>query len=216
MSVTVKLSIYGEDFILGKALQQTSGLSVELEKMIPAGDGSIPYFWVIGEDRDKFDAVLRQEPELKNFETIDEVDGHRLYRAEWDSSVDTFVNAIAEHDVVLLEGGGDANTWEFQLRFSDSRQLSKFHDYCDERGIQLRVNSVYNPVEPSADTSRALTERQREIIERLYDAGYFEVPRKVTLTDIAEELDVSDQAVNECLRRGLQTLIATTVKSEIS
>lgn len=216
MSVIVEFSIPAEEFILGKALQQTSGLSVELEKMIPTSGASIPYFWVIGEQRDEFDAVLQQEPELKNFETIDEIDGRRLYRAEWDPAVDTFVQAIVEHDIVLLEAGGDVAAWEFQLRFPDSQELSAFHTYCDDRGISLTINSVYNLIEPAAAETRGLTESQLELIERLYDAGYFDVPRKVTLAEIADELDISDQAVNERLRRGLQKLIETTVKSELA
>ena len=216
MSVIVEFSIPAEDFILGKALRQTSGLSVELEKMIPTSGASIPYFWVIGEGRDEFDAILEQEPELKNFETIDEIDGRRLYRAEWDSAVDTFVQAIVEHDIVLLEAGGNGDAWEFQLRFPDSHELSEFHTHCDEHGIDLTIDSVYNPVEPAAIETRGLTESQLELVERLYDAGYFDVPRKVTLAEIADELDISDQAVNERLRRGLQSLIETTVKSEVA
>ena len=216
MSVIVEFSIPAEEFILGKALQQTSGLSVELEKMIPTSGASIPYFWVIGEERDEFDAILEQEPELKNFETIDEIDGRRLYRTEWDSAVDTFVQAIVEYDIVLLEAGGDVDVWEFQLRFPDSQELSAFHTHCDEHGIALTINSVYNPVEPAAVNTRGLTESQLELVERLYDAGYFDVPRKVTLAEVADELDISDQAVNERLRRGLQNLIEATVKSEVA
>lgn len=213
MSVIVEFSIPARDFVLGKALQQTSGLSVELEKMIPTGGASIPYFWVIGEGQEEFNAALEQEPELERFEMIDEINDRRLYRAEWDSDVDTFVPALVDHDVVLLEAGGDGETWEFQLRFPDTHQLSKFHTYCDDHDIELTITSVYNPIEPEAVETKDLTAGQRDLIERLYDEGYFDVPRKVTLAEVAEDLGISDQAVNERLRRGLKTLIATTVKS---
>lgn len=214
MSVIVEFSIPGEEFILGRALQEAPGLSVELEKMIPTGNTAIPYFWVVGENRELFDAVLEHDPELSEFEVIDELDGRRLYRAEWDPSADTFIQTIVDHDAILQEAGGDAESWGFQLRFADSHDLSEFHTYCREQDIDLTVESLYNPIEPETVEMGELTEAQHSLIERVHDAGYFEVPRKVTLVEIAEELGISDQAVNERLRRGLNTLIEATLKSD--
>jgi len=214
VSVIVEFSIRGEDFILGRALQETSGLSVELEKMIPTGDASIPYFWVIGQEKVDFERVLEREIELSEFEVIDELADRWLYRATWDPSVDTFVQTLVEYDVVLQQADGDAESWLFQLRFPDSQQLSEFHTDCREQDIDLTVESLYNPIEPASVEMRDLTESQRSLIERVHDAGYFEVPREVTLVEVAEELDISDQAVNERLRRGLSTLIEATVKPD--
>jgi len=214
MSVIAEFSIPGEDFILGRALQETTGLSVELEKMVPTGDASIPYFWVIGENGGAFDAVLEREPELTSFEVIDELEDRRLYRAAWDHSADTFVQAIIEHDAILQEAGGDGESWSFQLRFPDSHQLSEFHTACREHSIDLTVDRLFNPIEPSSMTARGMTEAQRSLIERVYEEGYFEVPRRITLAEVADDLEVSDQAVNERLRRGLSTLIERTVMSD--
>lgn len=213
MSVIVDFSIPADDFVLGKALQRTAGLSVELEKMIPTGDAAIPYFWVVGEGTEQFDEVLRNEPELSTFDVVDELDGQRLYRTEWNRSTDTFVQQIVDSDAILQEAGGDAESWQFQLRFPDSRQLSSFHAACQEQGIDLTIRSLYNPVEPATLETHALTEPQRSLIERAYDAGYFDVPRETTLAEIADDLGISDQAVNERLRRGLSTLIGVTIKS---
>lgn len=214
VSVIVDFSIPAADFTLGKALQRTTGLSVELEKMIPTSDAAIPYFWVVGEGTEQFDAVLEQDPGLSTFEVVDELDGRRLYRAEWDHAMDTFVQQIADSEAILQEGGGDAELWQFQLRFPDSHQLSSFHGDCREQGIDLTIRSLYNPIEPTAVETQDLTEAQRSLIEQAYDAGYFEVPRQTTLAEIADELGLSDQAVNERLRRGLSTLIGATIKSE--
>lgn len=216
MSVIAEFSIPAEDFVLGRALRETEGLAVELEKMIPTGNATIPYFWVTGEGNEAFDRVLEREPELTSFKVVDEIDDRVLYRAKWDTSRNTFVQAIDEHDAVLQEAGGDAEAWEFQLRFPDSHQLPEFHTACQDRGIDLRVESLYNPIEPNVVHTRELTEAQRNLIEHAYDAGYFEVPRRTTLVEIAEELDISDQSVNERLRRGLSGLIGATLKSDTS
>jgi hypothetical protein len=214
MSVIAEFSIPAEDFILGKALQQTAGLAVELEKMIPTGNTEIPYFWVLGERTEAFDTVLDREPEISSFDVVDEIDSRRLYRAEWNSTADTFVQAIGKHDAVLQEASGDATSWTFQIRFPDSHVLSEFHTYCRERDIRLSVDSLYNPIEPAAVDLREMTEAQRSLVERAYDEGFFDVPRKITLAEIADDLGLSDQAVNERLRRGLKALVGATLKSE--
>ncbi|WP_435125673.1 bacterio-opsin activator domain-containing protein [Halobaculum sp. D14] len=214
MSVIAEFSVAAEEFILGKALTQTAGLSIELEKMIPTGDTTIPYFWVVGEGRSEFEAVLTSEPALSTFEAVDELDDRTLYRVEWDRSVDTFVQTIVEHDAVLQDANGDADSWLFQLRFPDAHALSSFHTACRERGIDVTVEGLFNPIEPHSVDTSDLTEAQHSLLVRAYDEGYFEVPRKITLAELAEELGVSDQALNERLRRGLSTVIGATLQPD--
>jgi predicted DNA binding protein len=52
-----------------------------------------------------------------------------------------------------------------------------------------------------------LTARQRETLRLAHERGYFEIPREVTLDDLADELGVSNQAVSERLRRGCTHVI---------
>lgn len=214
MSVIAEFSVPASQFVLGKALLEAPDLEVEIERMIPTGDAVIPYFWVVGEGREQFEAVLAREPELSGFEAVDEIDDRTLYRIEWDPTVDTFVQTIVIHDGVLQRATGDEESWEFQLRFPDSHALSEFHTACREAEIDVSVESLYNPIEPTTMEKPTMTEAQLALIERAYDEGYFDVPRGITLVELAGELGISDQSVNERLRRGLSTLIATTLKSD--
>lgn len=214
MSVIAEFSIAAEDFILGKALQGSSGLTAEVETMVPVDSGTIPYFWVDGEDLDEFEGVLAAEDDLLSYEAVDELDGRTLYRAEWDHSADTFVEAMVDYDVVLLEASGDAERWLFRLRFPDAHTLSEFHTRCREDGVDVTVERMFNPIEPTMTDTNPMTDSQRNLIQRAHEEGYFEVPRKITLAELAEQLDVSDQAVNERLRRGLSALLDAGVAFE--
>lgn len=216
MSVIAEFSISAADFVLGKALQNAPHLEVELDKMIPVDAGAIPYFWVSGDDRSEFEATLEREPDLESFAAVDELEDRTLYRAEWDRSVDSFVQTLVQSDVVMQEASGDAETWVFQLRFPDSHELSEFHTACRETGVDIVVERMYNPIEPSVMGTRDLTADQRSLMELAYDEGYFDVPRQVTLAELGDQLDVSGQAVNERLRRGLSSLVETTIKTESS
>lgn len=214
MSVISEFSIPADEFVLGKALQETSGLAVELDQMIPTGQAAIPYFWVVGDDRSTFDAVLREAPELADFEAVDDLDDRTLYRAEWTGTENTFLQTIVSHNAALLEANGSADAWTFELRFPDSHALSEFHTSCRDQGFDITVESLYNPIEPPHETIQQVTESQRNLIQRAYEEGYFEIPRQITLAELGEDLGISGQSVNERLRRGLSNLIAATMESD--
>lgn len=45
------------------------------------------------------------------------------------------------------------------------------------------------------------------------ERGYFDVPRQVNLTGLAEEMDVSDTAVSQRIRRGITGLLMATLSN---
>ena len=60
----------------------------------------------------------------------------------------------------------------------------------------------------SPRTPRAhLTGRQREVLYEAYARGYFDVDRKVTLTELARDLSMSPAALDRLLRRGLKKAV---------
>lgn len=59
-----------------------------------------------------------------------------------------------------------------------------------------------------------MTERQRTVVHRAFDQGYFETPKESTLEPIAEEMDISPQAVSGLLNRGLKNLLQETLPTE--
>ncbi|WP_247002457.1 PAS domain-containing protein [Halosolutus gelatinilyticus] len=78
-----------------------------------------------------------------------------------------------------------------------SVELTGRHDTRrDERLRQQRVTSLVE----------TLTDRQREILQTAYLAGFFEWPRESTGEDVAEMLDVSQPTVNRHLRLGQRRL----------
>ena len=53
-----------------------------------------------------------------------------------------------------------------------------------------------------------LTDRQREVVETAYEAGYYEVPRAATAAEVAAELDLDSSTVVEHLQRAERNLMA--------
>ncbi|HKL30586.1 MAG TPA: helix-turn-helix domain-containing protein [Natrialbaceae archaeon] len=57
----------------------------------------------------------------------------------------------------------------------------------------------------------ALSDDQRELLRSAVRNGYFEVPRKVTLADLAAANDMSEREASEQIRSSLDVLLRDAV-----
>jgi len=130
---------------------------------------------------------------------LDAFEDRALFRVDWEPEIDGFVERIIENDAALVEATGTSERWRFELRFLDSGAASAFQTACLERGIGLDVRRVHNPAKPNPEDE--LTPAQREVVLAALEGGYFEIPRRTTLVDLADQLGVSDQATSERMRR---------------
>lgn len=77
--------------------------------------------------------------------------------------------------------------------------------------VGTRLERLY-ALDPGDDTPIArrwdLTPAQEAALEQAVAMGYFTVPREVTASDVAAELDISKSAFLERLRRGQHTLLS--------
>jgi hypothetical protein len=95
--------------------------------------------------------------------------------------------------------------------FADRAAFDEFRTFWRENGgFGLRRLTRDGEPEPPGD---GLTDPQREALRIAYELGYFEVPRRASLDDVAEELGVSASSVSERLRRAQTHLVETTVAS---
>ncbi|WP_435077870.1 helix-turn-helix domain-containing protein [Halococcus sp. AFM35] len=59
----------------------------------------------------------------------------------------------------------------------------------------------------------ALTAPQAELLTAAVEEEYFDVPRRVTMADLAAKFDISNQAASERPRRGLSNALRNGVLS---
>lgn len=209
MSVIANFSVPAEQFPLGDILEVRSGVQVRLESLIPTGQSVIPYFWVESPDVEAVERALRGSDLVEAVELVDRVGNETLFRVAWSESVDGLIEAIRNTDSVILGGKGHGDHWSFQLRFPGNDALSSFYRAVIEKGIDLELEGVHNLLEASAPTELQLTDEQYEALVLAFEWGYFEVPRETTLVELAAELDISDSAVSQRIRRGLTKLLST-------
>lgn len=82
-------------------------------------------------------------------------------------------------------------------------RLSQFRDELAETGFTLEVDWVTQSVNPTD----LLTDRQREFMAEAIERGYYDTPRKCSLTDLATTLGVSKSTASVVLHRAEETIV---------
>jgi predicted DNA binding protein len=211
MAVIAHLRIPASSFELGRILELEVGGTIELENMVPLGEQAVPFFSVSDAVRESFEKNVANHPSVDRITEVTRHNGERLYSLEWNVSRDVFFQGIVELDGQLLSATGTAETWEFEIRFPTHEALSEFQEYCSNAHISLELGRVYNPVRPGTGMWYGVTEAQRETLMRAVQGGYYSIPRRMSTQDLADDLDISDQAVTERLRRAIVTLTENTL-----
>lgn len=111
--------------------------------------------------------------------------------------------AIIERIEVLPEG------WRQTGWFADREAFGKFSSYWQRNaGFHLCRLTRDGDSEPPGD---GLTDRQHEALRTAYELGYFDIPRRASLEDVAADLGISASSVSERLRRAQTQLVQETV-----
>lgn len=216
MSVILEFTINNEDFQLGQTLSGAPGdMHLELERVVPTGDMTMPFIWATGENHETFEEQVRNQPMVKEFLALDRVDDRGLYRIEWTEKPMDLIEGIAATDAVVLEARGN-DSWRFRLRFLDHDQLSKFHNIVIEQSIPIHIERTYTLTEEFDEGYRfGLSPEQRKALILALRQGYFETPSETSLDELADELGISRQAVSERIRRGNQSILREVFLSSV-
>ena len=165
--------------------------------------------WVEG-DVGAFEAALDDDPSVTEFHCESETDERKLYQVVLsEESTDLSVYpALVKGASIIQRLTADAEGWHFRVAFPDRDSLDEFRDFCDEHGLRYEVKRIYEQPGGPDDDHRTfgLTEKQRDLLEMATRRGYFDVPRRIGLEELAAEADISHQAASELLRRAQATL----------
>jgi predicted DNA binding protein len=211
MSVIADVSIPAEQFALGHLLEVRPGVQVRLESMVPTGDSMVPYFWVETPDIEAVEEALLDSPLVEAVTILDRVGDAALFRVNWTEGIDGVVETMEMTNSVILDGSGHGDHWTFQIRFPDDEDLSTFYRTVTDKGIALELEDVHTSNELSGPPTTKLTDEQREALRIAFEEGYFDIPRKITLAQLADRFGISDSAVSERLRRSVTTVLTETV-----
>lgn len=200
------------EFMLEETFRELPEIRIEIERVVATDEFVTPYFWMVGCDDAVFEAAVANDPTIEELRRLDSFEEGTLYRADWTERNDAFVFAYLEVGTTILEAKGEDGQWELRMRFDDREHLAQLRDFFSENGISFTLVELHALTHPRSPGQYGLTEKQEEALVTAWDMNYFETPREVTLSEIADELGISEQAVSNRLRRGYDRLIANTLR----
>ncbi|WP_394741331.1 helix-turn-helix domain-containing protein [Natronococcus roseus] len=210
MSLFGEFHIPAEAFALHETLRSERDLVIEIERVVAADDVLTPYLWVSGVDHRMFERATADDPTIRDVEHIDDYERSMLYRGEWTGNVDSLVYAYTELGATILEASAQYDEWELRMRFADRNSLDEFQTYCSDFEIPYRLTQLFARAHPRGVGQYELTEKQHDALLTAWETGYFSSP-SVSLTDVAEELEITPQSLSERLHRGYEALIGNTL-----
>ena len=217
MSVLVEFSIDSRDFLLGTVLRGSEEMRFELERIVPTGGAVMPFVWATGGDFEAFEANVTESEHVRELRALDKVGDRALYRIVWNEPRTGLIEVLGETDATILEARGDGTRWQFRLRFSDHDKLSTFYNRCTENDFPVHIDRTYTLSESIEGGHRlGLSGEQREALVLALDRGYFDTPSEASLSDLADELGISQQALSDRIRRGNEKVLRSVLLSSAS
>ncbi|EMA70667.1 bacterio-opsin activator HTH domain-containing protein [Halorubrum aidingense JCM 13560] len=202
MPVHVNVAVPAEHFVLRRVPADTR---IELERCVPFANGEFQYLWIADADEaSEWEATAIGDGGVKS---VARIDGERLVRAECRSGESAVFDALLASEATCLSGFRDAGAWNLTLRFPSAAAVSKWYRTCPEAGTRVTVQRVQPGVSARSDRSSVLTDAQGAALRTALETGYFAVPRRISLRELADRHGVSDTAISQRLRRGTERLL---------
>lgn len=208
MSTIVEATVPANQFALGRTFVREPEAEFRTISLV-AHDSShvMPFLWTDHSEIDRLVRVIERDNSVRSVDRLSEGTGTCLLQIDWGSRARILVSTLDDANASVLDASGYDGSWQFQLFLPDHDRAAAIHEIGDFTHVDLSINNVNCISESPTYGALGLTERQYETLVTAYNAGYYTVPRTITLSELAAEFDVTHQALSERLRRAHGTLI---------
>lgn len=211
MPTIVTGTVPADEFALSSTLEALPDLLFEVERIVTSGnDALMPLLWVRGPSRERVEATLEDDPTVEEVTLIGDFDDEWLFQMTWIDHVDLLVQMLTNSEATILDAVGRGEQWKIRVLYPQRSLFSKTHEFCERHGLDFDVDSI-RELEGEPAGRYGLTTEQYEVLATASELGYFEVPREVSLEELADELGISHQAASERIRRATSALVEETL-----
>lgn len=201
--------------ILREALDRVPEMRITWERSDAIDESRVRILvWADGGDFETFEDALADDPTVESPTRIIPVGDRRLYQTELaGEGLETSIYPIlVEEGGVIQDLTATHEGWSFRVAFPDRASFDRFYGFCREYDIGFDLNRMYEELKGDAVREFGLTAVQRETLLAALEVGYFEIPRESTLAQLADHLDVSENAASERFRRAVKTLVEHSLR----
>jgi len=168
---------------------------------VPGADSGFALVRIAGSDVATIVEELRSHPQISDLTPLQwsdtEVTAHfettasLLFFAVWDSRMPI------ELPIEIVDG-------EATIDVTGSReQLAELAGQLEDRGLTYRIEHVRE----RPHERQLLSDRQLEVVVAAVEEGYYDTPRRCSLTELADHLGIAKSTCSETLHRAEETIV---------
>ncbi|MFC7155646.1 helix-turn-helix domain-containing protein [Halomarina halobia] len=211
MSIVAAYRTSSPELVLATAVTTVPEVKLDVAHAVSTDRGRPTWFlWADGTDLDAFECAMADDPTVTDVERMREVADARLYTLQVTRAASVYADSRwSDLDASNYASRFRDGWWNSVTRFADRGTLDAYLAFLDQRDVTVELDDVF--VTLASNGERPLTRCQRETVEFAYRRGFFEIPREATMSDLADEFDVSEQAISQRLRRAYARLVESEV-----
>lgn len=214
MCVIVTARISAGQFALRDTLSTNPGAAFELVQHVAHRAGALSLVWGTGAgdpESEPIEDVVRADSTVDEVEVLTTADGASLLRIEWDDSMQTVISDVIGTQGTVTSASATPAGWNLQFLFPDREAVTATSQACERHGVDIDFRSIRSLSGSRRQSKFDLTESQHDTLVAAHEAGYYDVPRKVKLAELAADMGVSHQTLSERLRRGHRSLVGSAL-----
>ena len=198
-----------EDVWTGPFTERHRALRIEaLNRTDLTQDTSISDYWISGHPPGVWADEIATFPDVVRVESLAEVADGCLYRVTYRNPPVVYAYRKLRLPIQFpLRMQAGVLTWEVAARRADFQEVLRF---ARSRSGDVRVVSIRR--RPLRSHLPELTDAQHQLLTHAMAAGYFAVPRGVTLTELARGLGRSKSSISEALALIEQKLLESALR----
>lgn len=213
MALIVEFAVPLDNFALSQTLTAVQDTTLEIGRItVDSSDTVTASVWAYTTD---FEA-LEDDPTVASVAVTSKTADERSYRMRWNEPIELLVHVLTAQEGSIIYATNTASMWILHVSFPERGvlvQVQELQGLAHRNGFSLDVQRIYQTGDYQK-TSLGLTNQQHEVLVSAFNEGYFEIPKEITLKELAEKHDVSHQALSEQLRRGLHQVLEQTLIAE--
>jgi predicted DNA binding protein len=196
---------------------------VTLERSVRRSGGDVAAFYTVeadtGIDEAALRAAARSVPGVDSVRVVNhdgdtclvETTGDRWFGSVFADQGGVVRSATVEGEegTLVVETPSTADVRGLVETFRDRYPRTELLAHRDGRA------TGQTPLELQATLESELTDRQREVLETAYSAGYFDWPRGSSGEEIADLLDITQPTLNKHLRLAERTAVSLLLEGDV-
>ncbi|ELY93383.1 bacterio-opsin activator HTH domain-containing protein [Natrialba hulunbeirensis JCM 10989] len=211
MSVIAEFTIPADAFALGDTFDRISEATIEVERLAThSREWIMPFLWISDCDIDNVTDALESDSSVVKFDLLDREGDLGYLNVHWAEPVQQLIDEIVNQHGIMQEAQAADGRWFLKLKFVNQTAVKAFQRYFHEKDHSFELQRIYDGTAPR-EREYDLTNEQREALVVGLELGYFAVPREAQISDLADELGISTNAVSQRLRRATANLTQNTL-----